>query len=246
LYYAGHQTGNQKLIDIATTHAHTVLKTIVRDDWSTYHLLNFDAKTGEIKNQLTNQGYRDWSTWSRGQAWAVLGFTQTYTWTHDPVFLHAAISVSKYFISRLASSKVDSHPYVPLWDFDAPLDPLPPRDSSAGMIAVNGLLLLHQILISEHRADEATEFLDVAVRIVRETLELALAPEKALFEVGDGGVALPVVKDGEEGKHFDGILMHATANNNEDAYKRYWDHGLVYADYYFLEAGNKLMRMGLI
>lgn len=65
LYYAGHQTGNQRLTDIATTHAHKVLEVIVRDDFSTFHLVNFDAKTGEVKAQLTNQGYRDWSTWSR-------------------------------------------------------------------------------------------------------------------------------------------------------------------------------------
>jgi len=249
LYYAGHQTANQKLIDIATRHAHTVLKTIVREDWSTYHLLNFSARTGEIKNQLTNQGYRDWSTWSRGQAWAVLGFTQTYSWTHDPVFLHAAIEVSKYFIKRLETSQVESYHYVPLWDFDAPLDTAPPRDSSAGVIAVNGLLLLHQILISEYRAEEARGFLDVAIRIMKETFELALSRDRAEFEVpreGEGEGEFPVVKDGEKGKHWDGILMHATANNNEDAYKRYSDHGLVYADYYLLEAGNKLLRMGLL
>ena len=47
-------------------------------------------------------------------------------------------------------------------------------------------------------------------------------------------------------KWFDGILMHATANNNEDSHKRCADHGLVYADYYFLEAGNKLLGMGLV
>jgi hypothetical protein len=246
LYYAGHQTGNQRLIEIATTHAHTVLKTIVRDDWSTYHLLNFNPKTGEIVNQLTNQGYRDWSTWSRGQAWAVLGFTQTYTWTHDPVFLHAAIEISRYFIKRLEESKVERQKFVPLWDFDAPMSTEQPRDSSAGMIAMNGFLLLHQILVSERRADDAKEFLDVAVRIMRDTIDFALAPEKASFVVGGGDAGLPLVKDCEEGIYFDGILKHATANNNEDAYKRYWDHGLVYADYYFLEAGNKLMRVGLI
>jgi hypothetical protein len=81
---------------------------------------------------------------------------------------------------------------------------------------------------------------------VRETVEFALA-EKAVFEVPEGeGETFPVVKEGGEGNHFDGILMHATANNNEDAFKRYADHGLVYADYYFLEVGNKLLRMGLV
>jgi hypothetical protein len=167
------------------------------------------------------------------------------------VFLHAAVEISKFFISRLeASEGKHSYPFVPMWDFDAPASSTPPRDSSTGMIAANGFLLLHQILIAEHRADEAKAFLDAAVRIMRETIEFAVANEKAAFEVpvddqGDGE-AVPVVKEGGEGSHFDGILMHATANNNEDAHKRYADHGLVYADYYFLEMGNKLLRVGLV
>lgn len=111
------------------------------------------------------------------------------------------------------------------------------------MIAVNGFLLLHQILISEHRGEEAKKFFDVSVRIMKDTVEFAMAKEQARFET-EG--EFPVVKDGEGEGHWDGILMHATANNNEDAHKRYWDHGLVYADYYFLEAGNKLLRMGLV
>ncbi|RDW62208.1 hypothetical protein BP6252_11641 [Coleophoma cylindrospora] len=252
LYYAGHQTGNQNLIEIATTHAKTVLRAIVRDDWSTYHLINFDAKTGEVKNQLTNQGWRDDSTWSRGQAWAVMGFAQTYYWTRDPIFLDAALRLSKYFIARLEQCRTigrHTHPYVPLWDFDAPPTPTstsgPLRDTSAGMIAVNGFLILHQLLVGEGRVDEAQELLHAAFEIMNQTLSLSLAPEHATFAVPTGGDAYPIVPEAEDGMGFDAILRHATANNNEDAHKRYADHGLVYADYYFLEAGNKLLRMGL-
>ncbi|RDL31325.1 Uncharacterized protein BP5553_09534 [Venustampulla echinocandica] len=260
LYYAGAHTGEQRLIDIATTHAHTVLKAIVRDDWSTYHLIDFDSKTGAIKQQLTNQGYRDWSTWSRGQAWAILGFAQTYTWTHDPVFLTAAISLADYFLTRLSQVAISGkyiHPYVPLWDFDAPAAPTPPRDSSAGMIAANGLLILHQTLLGAGRADDAVRFLAAVRRIVADTLELSLATKSAfvvpiahptaesgtyptVIEVDDGR------KEGEGVVVFDAILKNATANNNEFSYKIYSDHGLVYADYYFLELGNKLLRMGLL
>ncbi|KAL3422777.1 unsaturated glucuronyl hydrolase [Phlyctema vagabunda] len=165
LYYAGHYTKSHELVDIATTHAHTVLRAIVRKDWSTYHLINFDAKTGNIKNQLTNQGFKDSSTWSRGQAWAVLGFAQTYHWTRDQVFLDAAVSLADYFISRLdQAEEADkySHPYVPLWDFDAPQTQVsngPLRDTSAGMITVNGLLLLYQALISIGQFEKANHFL---------------------------------------------------------------------------------------
>ncbi|KAH8655999.1 glycoside hydrolase family 88 protein [Tricladium varicosporioides] len=245
LYYAGHHTSDQKLIDIATTHAHTVLKTIVRDDFSTFHLVNFDPKTGEVKNKLTNQGYRDWSTWSRGQAWAILGFTQTFIWTKDPVFLQASISLANYFLSRMDSS-THLYPYVPLWDFDAPVPlaegELPLRDTSAGMIAANGLLLLFQTLQGE---EAGARFFSAAIRIVRETVELSLSKSKASFKSPTDHTENvgAIVMSGEP---FDAILRNATANRNDDSLRQYWDHGLVYADYYFLEFGNKLIRMGLI
>jgi hypothetical protein len=102
------------------------------------------------------------------------------------------------------------------------------------MIAANGLLLLHQILHNN------SPYLAVAIQIAKETVELSLSLDRARFSVGhDGRVTV------EKGA-WDGILMNATANNNELAVMRYSDHGLVYADYYFLELGNKLIRMGLV
>lgn len=100
------------------------------------------------------------------------------------------------------------------------------------MIAANGMLLLSQILRGQGK--EGGRFLDAALRIVKETIDLSLDGSKASLE-GDGSEV-----------RFDAILRNATANANQDALKRYWDHGLVYADYYFLEFGNKLMRMGLV
>lgn len=74
-------------------------------------------------------------------------------------------------------------------------------------------------------------------------MDYCLATETAKFVVsGQGKVSVP---DAEEGQ-WDGILLHATANNNGDALHKYSDHGLVYADYYFLELGNNLLRMGLV
>jgi hypothetical protein len=46
--------------------------------------------------------------------------------------------------------------------------------------------------------------------------------------------------DGEET-----ILKGATINNYEFAPRRWADHGLVYADYYFLLVGNLLLEMGV-
>lgn len=252
LYYAGHQTGDQKLIDIATRHAHSILKSLVRDNWSTMHLCVFDTQTGEIKEQLTNQGYADWSTWSRGQSWAILGFTQTYTWTREKCFLEAAVSLSNYFLSQLELAerqKTHDYPYVPLWDFDAPPTPTPTsgvlRDTSAGMIAANGLLLLAQTLIAESSLEAGAKYLQAALRICKETTVLSFAKDTASFAKDLTGGAFPTVAEGGSDS-FDAILMHATVNNHEYSHRRYADHGLVYADYYLLEFGNKLMRMGLV
>lgn len=65
LFYAGHQTGDQTLIDRATSHAHVVLKSLVREDWSTFHVANLDPLTGGIQHQQTHQGYSNSSCWSR-------------------------------------------------------------------------------------------------------------------------------------------------------------------------------------
>ena len=102
------------------------------------------------------------------------------------------------------------------------------------MIAANGLLLLHQIL----RHD--TRYLDEALRIVKDTISLCQSADSArLLFTTDSKIQV-------QGVTFDSILKHATVNNNEHAIMRYSDHGLVYADYYFLEFGNRLLRMGMV
>lgn len=102
------------------------------------------------------------------------------------------------------------------------------------MIAANGLVLLHQIL------NNNSPYLVAALRIAKETIDLSLSSDTASFSIGVNGEV------NVEPGSWDAILMNATANNNENAVVRYADHGLVYADYYLLEFGNKLMRMGLI
>lgn len=88
------------------------------------------------------------------------------------------------------------------------------------------------------------------MRIVKETVSLSLARDNANFAWNEeeGKVVVERTEGNGPGEVvvFDAILRHATANNNEHAHKKYADHGLVYADYYFLELGNKLMRMGLV
>jgi hypothetical protein len=125
------------------------------------------------------------------------------------------------------------------------------RDSSAATIAANGLLVLSQALIAERDKTLAARFFDAAVDLMRGTLDYSLARETARFRFVPGGEGGELkeglsVEDLVQGKRFDAILKHGTANNNENARRRYANHGLVYGDYYLVRFGNELMRMGLV
>lgn len=186
-----------------------------------------------------------------------MGFAQTYTWTKDVKFLDTAIRCAQYFLGRLEEGKGRwSHTLVPVWDFDAPVSDgeQPLRDVSAGVIAANGLLIIHQSLqslpasVSNQLLNPSTNYLELALQIVGETLEMALDRDFASFQStsdmvnGTSGDAVEGLKVQES--RFDAVLRHATSNNNEHAHKPYRDHGLVYADYFLLEFGNKLLRAG--
>lgn len=75
LYYAAAHTGQTDPTHAATTHAKTLLRCLLRKEadapvcgpmYSTFHITNFDPKTGGLKQQLTAQGYATESTWARG------------------------------------------------------------------------------------------------------------------------------------------------------------------------------------
>lgn len=274
LYYASAHSGDKKLAELATAHARTLLRTHLRREhaisvpkngyqgqlYSTCHVANVDPATGGLKWRWTAQGYENDSTWARGQAWAILGYAQVYMWTKETTFLDAACGCAEYFVHRLATSpecveidvaeSQDLFPtrrtkgrHVPLWDFDAPVDSEDPlRDSSAGVIAANGMLVIFQSLISLGQDALARRFLNAALEIVQDTIDLCLAKEKAQF-VSDGKSI--TVEDSTPGFIFESILRSGTANNNQNARRRYCNHGLVYGDYYLIEFGNRLLELGL-
>lgn len=208
LYYAAEKTGNKEFYDIATAHAETTLKNHFRSDNSSYHLVVYDTQTGTVKRKMTHQGYSDESCWSRGQAWALYGYTVTYKYTKDPKFLEAAKKFTDYFLSRVGEDG------VVYWDFDVERPAF--WDVSAGMIACSGMLLLQQLDPSSNYLQHISKILTCAI-------------------------------NGSSGK-WDTILEHSTVNNNANALpeQRITDIGLVYADYYFIETGNRLLDMTLI
>jgi hypothetical protein len=271
LFYAAAQSGNKNLADAAVKHSRTLLKSHLRVEmatregysgtlYSTAHLVNFFPETGVIKGTHTAQGYDKDSTWSRGQAWAILGYAQAYHWSGHAEFLDAACGLAEYFLLRLDNApecveievqgvkdRVCGR-YVPLWDFDAPIENprYPLRDSSAGVVAANGMLVLSQALNGQGNYISARRYLEAALMIVQDALDFALAKEKTYMAVAKDG-ALEVL-DSEPGERFDSILKNATVCNNPACFgkSRTWDHGLVYGDYYLIEFGTRLLRLGII
>ena len=136
LYWASQETGDPNFARIATTHANTVLKYQVRADWSTSHTIDFNPDTGQFLRQDTHQGLSPTSCWSRGQAWAVHGFAESYRWTHNEAYLDASRNLAETMLRRNPPDR------VPFWDYDSPLIPNDVRDSSAGSILASAMLNL--------------------------------------------------------------------------------------------------------
>lgn len=267
LFYAAAHSGHAYLADAAEAHARTLIQSHLRPEptktrsgfsgmlYSSRHVVNFSPNTGEIIETRSAQGHDAMSTWSRGQAWGILGYAQTYQWTGQHLFLDVACGMAEYFllcmetapdsVEVLTESGVKAGRYVPMWDFDAPLDDTSPplRDTSAAMAAANGMLILFQALVALGNHELGARYLGSALKIVEDTLAYSLASERVCVSMDEEGQARGV--DVKNGMTFEAILKNATVSNNPLGYVKIKDHGLVYADYYLLEFGNKLLRLGL-
>lgn len=136
LFWASQNGGDPAWATMAATHAKTTARDFFRADGGSWHVVNYDQKTGKVLSKTTAQGYSNSSTWSRGEAWAVHGFTMSYRFTHDATFLTTAQNSADYFLSHLPADK------VPYWDFSLPSTAGQPRDTSAAAIAASGLVEL--------------------------------------------------------------------------------------------------------
>ncbi|GBF95055.1 glucuronyl hydrolase [Raphidocelis subcapitata] len=200
-------------IDMAVRHARTVRKNHVRPDGSTYHVVEYHPVRGTVNKRYTYQGYADNSTWSRGQSWAMLGFATMYAATRLPEFRLAAEFVGEKWLSLLeAQEGPASGQWIPKWDFNSPHEPEHngPLDTSAAAVAALAFLKLAEA--------------DPSLPSSRRYLCAAVSTLRALGS--DENLATPSPKGGP-------LLLHATANRPSNLGL---DVGLVFGDYYLLEA----------
>ncbi len=160
----------------------------------TAHESLFNVANGTFRGPSSQQGYSPFSTWTRGLAWAVLGFAEQLEFIEsvpdaalkssggraavESVMMGAATATAERYIEIAAADG------VPYWDDgapglqalgdwgDRPADPFndrEPVDSSAAAIAAQGLLRLGRILSKRDTPNEGERYEQAGLRIV-ETL----------------------------------------------------------------------------
>lgn len=206
--------GDSALSKIANQHAMTTMKNHFRPDYSSYHVIDYDPQTGEVKQKKTAQGAFDESSWARGQAWALYGYTMMYRETGNKIYLDFAQKIGDFILDH-PNLPEDGIPY---WDFDAPDLPEDSpyadkyklyRDASAASIMASAFIELSDYSQDTHRQ----RYWDAASRMLH---SLSEAPYKADYG-SNGGFIL---------KHSVGAIP---LNSEVDV-------PLTYADYYYIEA----------
>ncbi len=136
LYWVAAITNDSQYSEVATAHAETSQRYLVREDGSTYHTYILNPETGEPQGPRTHQGYSDDSLWARGQGWAITGFAIAAQWTGRADFLQTAERAAARFMAEWPPDT------IPLWDLRLPPEAPQYPDSSAAAIAASGLLRL--------------------------------------------------------------------------------------------------------
>jgi hypothetical protein len=196
-----------------------------RDIWDergrVAHESLFDIVNGSYRCPSTQQGYSPFSTWTRGQAWAILGFAEELEFLQvvpdadlDPLggreeiegfMVEAARAVAEHY---LEATPPDGVPY---WDTGAPglpeghrerpadpWDTPEPVDSSAAAIAAQGLVRLGRHLQLHDAADEGRRHVQAGLGITRTLLEAPYLSE----DPGHQGLLLHAVYHRPNGWDF--------------------------------------------
>lgn len=220
LTQASKLSGDRKYYDVAIAHANSTLKNHFRNNYSSYHVVDYDTESGEVINRKTAQGAFDESSWSRGQAWALYGFVMMYRETKDRNYLDQAVGIADFYLNH-ANLAEDMVPY---WDMDQNKVNVESkyysrrelRDVSTASIVASALLELGQYTAG----DQSRRYMTSAEIMIT---SLATQVYKANYR-DNGGFIL---------KHSVGSIPHDTEV----------DVPLTYADYYYVEALTRYLRL---
>jgi hypothetical protein len=150
----------------------------------TAHESLFNAANGTYRGPSSQQGYSPFTTWTRGLAWAMLGFAEEIEFLEtervgtDSLY-EAALATCDFYIDRATAADG-----VPYWDTGAPgltalgdwraraADPFndhEPVDSSAAAIAAQGLLRMGRIVGA--RGGNGGRYLQAGLAVLRTLID---------------------------------------------------------------------------
>jgi unsaturated chondroitin disaccharide hydrolase len=193
ILWASKNGGDPEWYNMVVNHALKSGEDLVREDGSTFQDVYYDSITGDILFQGNHQGQADSSTWARGHAWGLYGFTMVYRYTRDIRFLETAQILADYFIDNLPED------YVPCWDFDALVEL---KDVSAAAIAVSGLLELSTFVFD---AEKKEKYWNASLNI----LTSLCSPSYLAEGSNSSGILLHGIQNYWEWQGIDASLIYA-------------------------------------
>ncbi len=222
------------------------------DEWGrTAHESIFNPNDGNFRCPNSQQGYTGFSTWTRGLAWAMLGFAEELEFL-DTISDSEFEGISKDFIQgkMLKAAKATCDFYIkntptdgiPYWDTAAPglvhlkdylerpaepYNDFEPVDSSAAAIGVQALLRLGNYLISKGETSEGVHYFQAGLTIASRLLESPYLSENLQHQ---------------------GILLHSVYHrptgwdNIPNGYKIPCNESSMWGDYHIRETALYLKR----
>lgn len=183
LFEASKLTGDPSFREIAIKHADRTMIEQFRADGSCYHVIDYSLADGSVRNRHTAQGLAHESVWSRGQAWAIYGYTICYRETGDRKYIDQALKTFHF----MRDHKDMPEDLIPYWDMDAPDIPNALRDVSTASCMASALYEISTMDVAD-----AAGYKEYADRIME-----SLASPAYRAELGTNG-------------HF--LLMHSVGS----------------------------------